>query len=266
MKPCSSIYSIRHKDAYGRIARTIDRACNQADGSLALFFRADDIGIPSRNFQLLIDCFIKHRMPLCLAAVPSWITDKRFSDLKQLTGTGSTQWCWHQHGRIHRNFERDGKKQEFGPSRTREEIKNSLRNGKRRLKNIIAGEFQPYFTPPWNRCSAATIESLVELNFSALSRSRGAKPETVDELPDFQIGVDLHTRKEISPHVGFENLLSELEKTIISGQCGIMIHHQRMNNRAFDFLDLLLSAIKDNPRLTPVLFNDLFAISPSTDK
>jgi len=266
MKPCLSIYSVRHKDAYRRIVRTIERACNQTDRSSAVFFRADDIGIPSRHFQLLIDCFIKHRMPLCLATVPSWLTDKRFSELKQLTGTDSTQWCWHQHGRTHRNFERDGKKQEFGPSRTREEIKNSLRNGKRRLENIMAKEFQLYFTPPWNRCSAATIESLVELNFSGLSRSRGAKPETVEELPDFQIGVDLHTRKEISPHVGFENLLSELEKTIISGQCGIMIHHQRMNNRAFDFLDLLLAAIKASPRLTPVLFNNLLAISPTTDK
>ena len=266
MKPCSSIYSVRQIDAYGRIEKIINRACHQTEGPLLVFFRADDIGIPSRQFQLLIDCFIKHRIPLCLAAVPSWITDKRFDELRQVTGRGSTQWCWHQHGRTHRNFEQDGKKQEFGPSRSRKEIKSSLQKGKRRLENIVADEFQPFFTPPWNRCSAATIESLVELNFSGLSRSRGAVPETVSELPDFQVGVDLHTRKEILPHVGFEHLLSELEKTIISGQCGIMIHHQRMNYRAFEFLDLLLTAIKASPRLTPVLFNDLLAISPPTEK
>ncbi len=129
--------------------------------------------------------------------------------------------------------------------------------GKQRLEEIVADEFQPFFTPPWNRCSSATINSLVELEFHALSRSRGARPETVPELPDFQVGVDLHTRKEISPHLGFENLLAELEENISSGQCGIMIHHQRMNNRAFELLDLLLAIISDNPQLTPVLFSDL---------
>ncbi len=197
-------------------------------------------------------------MPLCLATVPSWITPGRFTELKQFTGSGSEQWCWHQHGRLHHNFELSGKKQEFGPSRTEKEIKNSLRKGKQRLEKIVADQFKPIFTPPWNRCSSATINALVELEFSALSRSRGAEPETVPELPDFQVGVDLHTRKEISPYLGFENLLIELEENISSGQCGIMIHHQRMNNRAFELLDLLLAVINASPQLTPALFSDLF--------
>lgn len=256
-KPSSSIYSVRHQGAAKRIAKAIDRACQQRSEPAQVFFRADDIGIPSRQFQLLINSFIKHRLPLCLAAVPAWITDKRFTEMKQLTGGSGKQWCWHQHGRLHRNFEQNGKKQEFGPSRTREEIKDSLQKGKRRLESIMTEEFQPYFTPPWNRCSMATLQSLVELNFSAVSRSLRAKPMTIAELPDLQVGVDLHTRKEISPHQGFVNLLTELEKTIESGQCGIMIHHQRMNSNAFELLDILLGIIKSSPRLIPVLFGDL---------
>lgn len=101
------------------------------------------------------------------------------------------------------------------------------------------------------------MESLVELKFSAISRSRRAKPETIAELPDFQVGVDLHTRKEISPQLGFNNLLMELEETIGSGQCGIMIHHQRMNSNAFELLDILLKSIKNSKWLVPVLFDDL---------
>lgn len=256
-KPASSIYSVRHQGAASRITTAIDRACHQRDKHVLVFFRADDIGIPSHQFQLLIDCFIKHRLPLCLATVPSWITDKRFAKLKRQSGTSCEQWCWHQHGRLHRNFELDGKKQEFGPSRSREDILNSLQKGKKRLETIMAEEFQPFFTPPWNRCSTVTIESLAELNFSAVSRSRGAIPETINELPDFQVGVDLHTRKEVSPYLGFTNLLKELEETMVSGQCGIMIHHQRMNSKAFELLDLLLQIIKNSPRLIPVLFNDL---------
>jgi hypothetical protein len=256
-RPPSSIYSIPHRESRRKIENCINRGSHPRSEPVPVFFRADDIGIPSRQFQLLVDCFIKHRMPLCLATVPSWITPRRFIELKQVTGVNSTQWCWHQHGRLHHNFEQNGKKQEFGPSRTEEEIKNSLKKGKQRLEEILADEFQLFFTPPWNRCSETTINSLVELKFSALSRSRGARPETVPELPDFQIGVDLHTRKEISPYLGFNNLTIELEENIRSGQCGIMIHHQRMNNRAFELLDLLLGIIKSSPRLTPVLFRDL---------
>jgi len=246
-----------HRDSPRRIKDTIDKGCRHRSEPARVFFRADDIGIPSRQFQLLIDCFIKHRIPLCLATVPAWITTRRFEELKQVTGSNSTQWCWHQHGRLHHNFEQRGKKQEFGPSRTKEEIKESLIKGKQRLEEILGDEFQPIFTPPWNRCSSETIESLTELGFNALSRSRGAKPETVPELPDFQVGVDLHTRKGLSPTLGFKNLLSELEETISSGQCGIMIHHQRMNTRAFELLDLLLDTINRTPQLTPVLFSTL---------
>ncbi len=256
-RPSSSLYSIPHRDSRKQIINCIDRACHRRFGSSLIFFRADDIGIPSRRFKLLIDCFIKHRMPLCLATVPSWITRGRFTELRQLTGAGSTQWCWHQHGRLHHNFELSGKKQEFGPSRTKKEIYNSLKKGKQRLEEIVENEFQPIFTPPWNRCSSIAINSLVKLKFSALSRSRGAQPETVPELPDFQVGVDLHTRKEFSPHLGFKNLLIELEENISSGQCGIMIHHQRMNGKAFELLDLLLAVINASPQLRPVLFSEL---------
>ncbi len=256
VKP-SSIYSVHRRDTADRIAAVIDHACQKRSKPALVFFRADDIGIPSRQFQLLIDCFLKHRLPLCLAVVPTWTTNKRFAEIKRLTGTSREQWCWHQHGRLHQNFEQGGKKQEFGPSRSREEIKNSLQKGRKRLQNILAEEFQPFFTPPWNRCSMATIESLAELNFFAISRSRGAKPETIEKLPDFQVGVDLHTRKEVCPDLGFKNLLTELQETISSGQCGIMIHHQRMNSNAFELLDILLEIIKNSTQLIPVLFGDL---------
>ena len=257
VKPASSLYSICHRDAQRRIIGAIDRGCHRAESRVSVFFRADDIGIPSSGFQLLIDTFIRQRMPLCLAAVPSWVTDRRFDQLCRLTGRNSSQWCWHQHGRVHRNFEPHGKKQEFGPYRSKEVIFASLQQGKWRLEEIMGNEFQPFFTPPWNRCSTATMEALTELHFSALSRNRNAVPETIDALPDFQVSVDLHTRKETSPEQGFDNLLTELEESITSGQCGIMIHHQRMNKNSFKILEQLLVAINNRGQLTPVLFGDM---------
>jgi hypothetical protein len=258
-KPASSLYLINHPGIGDKIGRHMDRGCQRAAQRPLIFFRADDIGVPSRGFAQLIACFQKHRLPLCLATVPAWLTTARLKELRRLTGTGSAQWCWHQHGRVHRNFETSGKKQEFGPARTKSDIHTSLFQGKERLADLLETDFHPVFTPPWNRCGSDTLQALVDLHFTALSRSKGARPETLPALPDYQVNVDLHTRKEASPELALENFLHELEHGIASGLCGIMLHHQRMNRPALLMLDTLLDLIAGNKKLLPVHFGDLTA-------
>lgn len=259
-KAASSLYSVDHFrrcNIGDKIDSHIDRGCQLSTTRPLVFFRADDIGIPSPRFQQLIECFQKHKVPLCLATVPSWLTEKRQKDLRKITGKNSSQWCWHQHGRVHRNFERSGKKQEFGPTRSQNDIHTSLSKGRERLEQLLEKDFHPVFTPPWNRCSSDTLQALADLDFKAVSRSKGARPETVHSLPDYQVNVDLHTRKEVAPHAALENLLLELELGIGSGLCGIMIHHQRMNRPALELLDILLDLIKRNRQIMEVTFNDL---------
>ena len=256
-KAVSVLYTTHHFGLKETIACRIDRGCRLSAGRPLVFFRADDIGIPSSGFMQLVTCFQKHRLPLCLATVPAWLTEGRLKELRSLTGINSTQWCWHQHGRLHRNFEPSGKKQEFGPARCKNDIQTSLGKGKKRLEHLLGLDFQPVFTPPWNRCSGDTLKSLADLGFTAVSRSRGAWPETLPQLPDFQVNVDLHTRKEAEPHLALENLATEIELGLASGLCGIMIHHQRMNGMAFQLLNILLGLIKKHQILLPVHFGDL---------
>ncbi len=266
MSKTAALYTLAAQTIQSDLTSRIDSLCQQASSPTPVFFRADDIGIPSLNFQKLITSFLRYKLPLCLATVPTWLTEKRLTKLQNITGKNSSQWCWHQHGYQHRNFEEKGKKQEFGPARSEYEIRRSLRQGKERLEKLLGPEFQPIFTPPWNRCSAVTIRTLAELNFKALSRSDGAEPQTITTLPDIQVNVDLHTRKEQSATIGFTNLLNELEQGVHSGHWGIMIHHQRMNSRAFDFLDILLEKISHCPSLVPVLFNDFLPAGSTIDK
>lgn len=256
-RPSSALYSTIPDKAEQRFARQIEAGCDRAADRPLVFFRADDIGIPSRRFSQLIECFRKHRLPLCLATVPAWLTEKRLAELRRATGTGNGQWCWHQHGHVHRNFEAAGKKQEFGPSREAAQVRESLEKGRARLARLLGADFLPVFTPPWNRCSAATLQALVELGYLAVSRSRGARPEPLENLTDFQVNVDLHTRKEQVPELAFVNLLQEIEAGLASGRCGIMIHHQRMNGRALRLLDILLGQIGNNQAIVPVHFGDL---------
>jgi hypothetical protein len=102
----------------------------------------------------------------------------------------------------------------------------------------------PAFTPPWNRCDHETLRALQELGYKGLSRSLGAQPVSPVTVPDFPVTVDLHTRKEEDTESSWQSLFKELGDSLSNGFCGIMIHHQRMNDAAFDFLDLLLRSLK----------------------
>lgn len=241
-----------------RIAASIQRgsSARQGSGPIELFFRADDIGVPSRLFQRLITLFQRHELPLCLAVVPSWLTERRYAGLREVTGDNDALWCWHQHGRRHRNFESAGKKQEFGPARDKESIKAELLLGRDRLRTIMGECLSPFFTPPWNRCSLETAESLYELGILAISRFTGARPDVSTILPDIQVNVDLHTRKEKSVEESLKNMLHELEMSIAGGRCGIMIHHQRMNDHAFLLLDILMAQLYRHPKIAPRRFED----------
>ena len=182
---------------------------------------------------------------------------RRWQYLKGLGAKESSLWCWHQHGWRHVNHETDGKKQEFGAFRSRLDIKRDLVLGKRRLEDLMETDFYPVFTPPWNRCSLDTLQLLGELGYVAVSRSRGSMPQAPRGLPDFYANVDLHTRKERDPAVGWKNLLEELQPAISSKFCGIMIHHQRMNEAAFDFLEMLIRILVKRRDLQLVSYKDL---------
>jgi len=244
------------------VARTehcIHTACErlEAKGPGHIFFRADDVAAPGRKLAKLMDIFKRHRVPLCLAVVPAWLTGRRWQYLRALEAKEPSLWCWHQHGWRHVNHEINGKKQEFGASRSRSDIKRDLVLGKRRLEDLMEAEFYPVFTPPWNRCSFGTLQLLGELGYVAVSRYRGSMPRAARGLPDFYANVDLHTRKERDPAVGWESLLEELQQAISSKFCGIMIHHQRMNEAAFDFLEMLIRILAQRRELQLVNYKDL---------
>ena len=103
--------------------------------------------------------------------------------------------------------------------------------------------FYPMFTPPWNRCSAEALALLNHLGYLAVSRYQGARPASSESLPDITVNVDLHTRRETRAEDGWQNLFEELRAALFNRFCGIMIHHQRMNDAAFAFLDLLLDRL-----------------------
>jgi hypothetical protein len=223
-----------------------------------IYFRADDVAVPGRAFYRMMELFSHYRAPLSLAVVPAWLTQERWNSIQNRGVRTSALWCWHQHGWCHVNHETTGKKQEFGSARLYSELKHDLLKGKQRLENILGNHFYPVFTPPWNRCNLKTLTLLKECRYLAVSRNCGALPASSGgNLPDLCIDVDLHTRKDKDPVSGWNRLFETLEKDISSGRCGIMLHHQKMNTVAFDFLEILLKTLKGCKNIRLVNFKDL---------
>lgn len=256
--PSTRLYTDYPDDLHPLLEEKLESALasRSTAGPVPLFFRADDIGVPSRNFTRLIEIFRIHGVPLNLAVVPTWLTHTRWSALESLCRPDPGLWSWHQHGFSHKNHEPSGKKCEFGPDRTAREIRRDIANGRDRLSAILGDCFSPYFTPPWNRCSQATLIELHHLGFKAVSRNRESKPDSLS-LPDLHVNVDLHTRKEPDSKTSLAALLLEIEDAVQSGRIGIMIHHQRMNDPSFAFLDDLLDIIVRCPQLEPTTLSNL---------
>ena len=221
-----------------RLWRIIDSA---SPGKI--FFRADDIGVPGAMFSRLLSTFAAHDAPLALAVVPAWLTPPRWAAIRREAATNAGLWCWHQHGWRHCNHEREGKKQEFGPNRDLAAIVSDVARGQQRLRTILGDAFRPIFTPPWNRCDDRTLAVLADNGFAAVSRSVTRTPPGQLPLPDIPVSVDLHTRKSRNSKDDWRALCSELTDGLARPLCGIMIHHQCMNDAACDVLEILLERL-----------------------
>ena len=158
-----------------RLRRCLDKASAESSpiDTGIIFFRADDVGVPGRNFTRLVELFQGHQVPLTMAVVPAWLTKPRWQGILELCGNRRDLWGWVQHGWRHQNYELRGKKQEFGPSRPLSQKRKDLKLGFNRLSVMMAENFLPVFIPPWNRCDQETLSVLPELGYEDMEISDG---------------------------------------------------------------------------------------------
>lgn len=251
----ASLYLDSRSDIVEQVEQAMLVGVEQLDSAqpVPIFFRADDIGVLSANFTAMMHLFSYYQTPLCLAVVPAWLTSSRWTAIGAQVDTGSKLWHWHQHGWSHTNHESKGKKSEFGPSRPARVVEADIRRGRDRLIQLIGKDLAPFFTPPWNRCSDESLKVVTKIGFSGISRSRGEQKQPAG-LPDIFVNVDLHTRKETDGSIALEGLCCELDQAIKDRRIGVMIHHQRMNDKALQLLDRLLAFIADHPRFQAMGF------------
>jgi hypothetical protein len=212
-----------------------------------IFFRADDIGAAGKAFDALCRLFRHYEIPLALAVVPAWLSAARQERLFNAAPIEDSLWSWHQHGWRHVNWQKSGKKCEFGDDRPFDRQYGDILQGRRKMELIFGKCFTPIFTPPWNRFTAATVKVLRNLNFTGISASSSLPPgvKIPYDFSNLAVQLDLHTRHTKNPEDDFCKLLEEFgELSNAKEPAGIMIHHHHMTPFAFEFLDRMLYNLK----------------------
>ena len=241
----SSVWQSAPPNWQDRLSEAVERT--PSSHSPSLFFRADDIGAGGCAFEALCKLFRHHNVPLAMSVVPAWLSAVRQHRLFECAPLEESLWGWHQHGWRHVNWQRSGKKSEFGEHRPLEKQWRDIWQGKEKMNGVFHHHLLPVFTPPWNRLSGPTLKILPQLGFKAVSIPNPLPRsfKTPVGLKNLRVQLDLHTRKAVDAATDFQNVLAELVNLLARKEpFGVVIHHKKMTLFAFEFVDLLLHLLR----------------------
>jgi predicted deacetylase len=237
------------------------RALDARTTPLTVFFRDDDAGWGDGELFALLALFERLEMPIDLAVIPDAIapaTAARLAHRARLTGLVGL----HQHGFAHANHEPSGRPSEFGPSRAADAQRRDIVEGRQHLLALFGGELDPIFTPPWNRCVAATAVCLLEAGIPVLSRDRSAEPLGVEGLIECRIASDwLLKRKGL--RVTRDGWAIEFANAIVTADApvGVMLHHAVMDDEHRDAFGTVLMRLRRHARVHAMRMRDAAAMS-----
>ncbi len=210
-----------------------------------LFFRDDDVDDDEASLRILLDFFIRREVPVNLEIIPGCLTDPAIALIRRHQDSRPDLFELNQHGWRHINHEREGRKCEFGPSRSFDEQAADIAAGKKILADAFGDAFSPVFTPPWNRCTTDTYRALDQLGFEALSKKSGKDAPADYSFRELSVTLDLYHWKNgvkmKAPDEFVGELVSQMRELDI---VGVMLHHKVMDVSAFELLESLLSELR----------------------
>ena len=214
----------------------------EAEGhDVHLFLRDDDVDEDEDSLKQLLDLALARGVPMNLEIIPGRLTAAGTAVLKNTLRADHALLSLNQHGWMHSNHEPEGRKCEFGPSRSFTQQLTDIAQGKAILESTFEELFYPAFTPPWNRCTTDTYRALEELGFQVLSKDRGKDRLDEYRFREISTTLDLYSWKEgarmKSPDDIVHTLIGQLEALPL---VGLLLHHKVMTKDAFRFLDQLL--------------------------
>lgn len=236
----------------------------EASEPITFFFRDDDAGWRDRRLLELLDIFAAHSLPIDLAVIPKELQPSMAGQLRARRATAPGELGLHQHGFLHANHEGNGRKWEFGPTRSEAAQRRDISEGRRILQDLLGGDIHPIFTPPWNRCTMVTGRCLRQLGFRALSRHSRHSPLAIAGLYELPIRVDWFAHRD-GVRFTRQELGEELARAAVeSDVVGIMFHHAVMDSHeradAAELLQVLASHRTARCRLMPDIIDQAICI------
>ena len=213
-------------------------ALEDAPEPVTFFFRDDDAGWGDGRLLLLLDVFDDAGADIDVAAIPSALS----AEVAELLLVRRRFVHVHQHGLAHANHEAAGRKCEFGPSRPAHLQLTDVVAGQRLLRERLGGDVEPFFTPPWNRCTAVTAHAVREAGLVVLSRESRAEPFELVGLDELPVSVDW-----VRP-VSRADLGEALAAAARGGEpVGVMLHHAVMDDVQRRGVAELLDVLEGSP-------------------
>jgi peptidoglycan/xylan/chitin deacetylase (PgdA/CDA1 family) len=231
-------------------------ALDAREAPVGFFFRDDDAGWDDPALEALLDVFEPHGLPLDVAAIPLAVTARTVELLVTRRDAGRNDVRVHQHGFAHVNHEPEGRKCEFGVSRSPEQQREDVARGRELIRGLF-GDVPAVFTPPWNRCAPWTAEVLRGLGFTVLSRDLSAGTAGVAGLLELPITVDWFAKRKKVP-VG-RAARGELLAAAAAGNgpVGLMLHHEVLAPEDHTDLGALLSLVRAHPAASAAHLDEL---------
>lgn len=221
--------------------KQVEIALMRRSQPLDLFFRDDDAGWATDALGAMVEIFGDRDCPLDLAVIPAVLDD---ATANQLNHWRRDHWRLglHQHGYAHSNHEpATARKCEFGPARPVDRQCADIMIGRDRMAGML-GETDSIFTPPWNRCSHATVARLGDMGFAVFSSDQRVDATTVAMLP---VTLDWdRARREDRLEAALADQISGAIDPI-----GIMLHHATLDEEARATLDGVLNLLKQHENI-----------------
>jgi hypothetical protein len=250
----------------------LKRALDNARSPVVCFFRDDDVGWRGDRLRDVLDLFAELALPLDLAVIPTALDATAARELRERAETAGGRLGVHQHGYRHANHEPPGERKcEFGPARARGAQLRDIAAGRDLLDASLGELVEPIFTPPWNRCTAATGSCLVALGFELLSREASAEPLGTARLRELPVSVDWLKRRDgarLPPEAIAELAAAAVDR---GGPVGVMLHHAEMDRADLGAAGELLALLAEHERTTCARMPEVVplvgdASNPGTDR
>lgn len=237
---------------------SLKSALAQQTAPLRIFFRNDDVDEDEAPLRRLLRLFLARNTPVNLGVIPGRLTAACAELLAESVDATPALFELNQHGWRHQNHEREGRKCEFGASRTYDEQLADIARGRERMTEAFGPNWFPVFIPPWNRCTEETLRAIDHLGFRALSAKQGRSVATGYRFEEISITLDIYRWNDGARMKSPEEIAVELVGQLARRQpIGVVLHHKVMDDQAFFFLGSLMDTLAAHPAVSFHTFQSL---------